>query len=122
MIREVGEFRLRWVEEPLIPDDIAGHAELRATGFVPIATGEHEFSRYGFQQLLDAKAADVLRPDVHRVGGITELRRVCQMASGSGIEVIPHVYSAATLHVILSQPNCTWLEHLTNPSYWGLDQ
>ncbi|MEV7868259.1 enolase C-terminal domain-like protein [Streptomyces sp. NPDC088124] len=88
-------------------------------GLVPIATGEHEFTRYGFQQLLEAGAADVLQPDVHRVGGITELRRVCQMASGSGIEVIPHVYSAATLHVVLSQPNCGWIEHLTNPSYWG---
>jgi L-alanine-DL-glutamate epimerase-like enolase superfamily enzyme len=122
MIRHLQPYSLRWVEEPLIPDDIAGHAELRDMGLVQIATGEHEFTRYGFQQLLNAGAADVLQPDVHRVGGITELRRVCQMASGSGIEVIPHVYSAATLHVVLSQPNSTWIEHLTNPSFWGLDQ
>lgn len=56
---------------------------------------------------------------MHRVGGITELRRVCRLASGVNIEVIAHVYSAATLHVVLSQPNCGWIEHLTNPSYWG---
>ncbi|MFE7975864.1 enolase C-terminal domain-like protein [Streptomyces shenzhenensis] len=119
MLRGLAGLGLRWVEEPLVPDDIFGHALLRDLGLVPIATGEHEFTRHGFQQLLDARAADVLQPDVHRVGGITELRRVCQMASGSGIEVIPHVYSAATLHVVLSQPNCGWTEHLTNPSYWG---
>lgn len=122
MIRHLAEFDLRWVEEPLIPDDIAGHALLRDMGIVQIATGEHEFTRYGFAQLLDADAADVLQPDVHRVGGITEMRRVCQMASGSSVGVIPHVYSAATLHVVLSQPNCSWIEHLTNPSYWGLEQ
>lgn len=122
MIRHLGPFGLRWVEEPLIPDDIAGHAQLRDLGVVQIATGEHEFTRYGFQQLLDAGAADVLQPDVHRVGGVTEMRRICQMASGSSVDVIPHVYSAATLHVVLSQPNCGWIEHLTNPSYWGLDQ
>lgn len=122
MIKELRQFGVRWVEEPLIPDDIAGHAELKALREVPIATGEHEFTRYGFQQLIDADAADVLQPDVHRVGGITELRRVCQMASGASIEVIPHVYSAATLHVVLSQPNCRWIEHLTNPSFWGEGQ
>ncbi|WP_190815890.1 enolase C-terminal domain-like protein [Saccharopolyspora pogona] len=122
MLRGVAKFDLRWVEEPLIPDDVEGHAALRGLGLVPIATGEHEFTRYGFQHLIDAGAADVLQPDVHRVGGITELRRVCQMASGASIDVIPHVYSAATLHVVLSQPNCTWIEHLTNPSYWGGDQ
>jgi L-rhamnonate dehydratase len=122
MIRALGEFSLRWVEEPLIPDDVEGHARLRDMGIVQIATGEHEFTRYGFQHLLDAGAADVLQPDVHRVGGITEMRRIAQMASGSSVEVIPHVYSAATLHVVLSQPNCGWIEHLTNPSYWGLDQ
>lgn len=122
MIRELRQFSLRWVEEPLIPDDISGHAMLREQNFVPIATGEHEFSRYGFQQLLDARAADVLQPDVHRVGGLTEFRRVAQMASGAGIEVTPHVYSAATLHGVLSQPNCTWIEHLTNPSFWGEGQ
>lgn len=122
MIRQLGPFGLRWVEEPLIPDDVAGHAQLRALGVVQIATGEHEFTRFGFQQLIDADAADVLQPDVHRVGGITELRRICQMASGCSIEVIPHVYSAATLHVVMSQPNCGWIEHLTTPSYWGVDQ
>jgi L-alanine-DL-glutamate epimerase-like enolase superfamily enzyme len=122
MIRELRQFSLRWVEEPLIPDDISGHAMLREQNVVPIATGEHEFSRYGFQQLLDARAADVLQPDVHRVGGLTEFRRVAQMASGAGIEVTPHVYSAATLHGVLSQPNCTWIEHLTNPSFWGEGQ
>ncbi|RDG37417.1 enolase C-terminal domain-like protein [Streptomyces corynorhini] len=122
MLRGLSGLGLRWVEEPLIPDDVAGHAMLRDLGLVPIATGEHEFTRYGFQHLIDAGAADVLQPDVHRVGGITELRRVCQMASGAGLDVIPHVYSAATLHVVLSQPGCTWIEHLTNPSYWGQDQ
>jgi len=119
MLKSLGDFRLTWLEEPLIPDDIAGHAWLRGQGIVPIATGEHEFTRYGFQALIDAGAADYLQPDIHRVGGLTEFRRICNMASGSSIEVVPHVYSAATLHGVLSQPNCHWIEHLTTPSYWA---
>ena len=108
---------IRWLEEPLVPDDVAGHAELRALRHVPIATGEHEFSRYGFARLIEAKAADVLQPDVHRVGGITEARRVCQLAAAHHLEVAPHVFSAATAHIVLSQPACRWIEHLTVPSY-----
>jgi len=118
MIRELADFKLTWVEEPLIPDDISGHAQLRALNVAPIATGEHEFTRYGFQALIDQKAADILQPDVHRVGGLTEFRRVCQIASGTNLDVVPHVLSAATLHGVLSQPNCPWVEHLTTPSYW----
>ena len=119
MLRHMTEFSLTWLEEPLIPDDVEGHAWLRSQGYVPIATGEHEFTRYGFQTLMDANAADVLQPDVHRAGGLTEFRRICHMASGRSVDVVPHVYSAATLHGVLSQPNCHWIEHLTNPSWWG---
>ena len=119
MVKSLSQFGLTWLEEPLIPDDIAGHAWLRTVSDVPIATGEHEFTRYGFQSLIDAKAADYLQPDVHRVGGLTEFRRICHMASASFIDVVPHVYSAATLHGVLSQPNCHWIEHLTNPSFWA---
>jgi L-alanine-DL-glutamate epimerase-like enolase superfamily enzyme len=118
MAKSMSEFELTWLEEPLIPDDVEGHAWLRSVSDVPIATGEHEFTRYGFQTLIDAGAADYLQPDVHRVGGLTEFRRICHMASGSSIDVVPHVYSAATLHGVLSQPNCHWIEHLTNPTFW----
>jgi L-rhamnonate dehydratase len=118
MLRELADFRLTWVEEPLIPDDISGLAALKALCAVPIATGEHEFTRFGFQALIEQKAADVLQPDVHRVGGLTEFRHVCQMAAAVSLDVVPHIYSAATLHGVLSQTNCPWVEHLTTPSYW----
>ena len=65
-------FNLRWLEEPVIPDDIHGYAELKAYGRIPIAGGEHEFTLFGFQQLLEARAVDYIQFDTNRVGGITQ--------------------------------------------------
>jgi len=121
MVKHLEEFNLSWLEEPLIPDDIEGHALLRSMQKVPIATGEHEFTRFGFQQLLSVGAADVWQPDVHRVGGPTEMRRIGHLASANHIPIAPHVYSAATLHSVLSMPSAAWVEHLTVPSYWEQD-
>ena len=67
MIPLLEPFNLRWLEEPVIPDDIAGYAALRAMGRIPIAGGEHEFTLYGFRQLLDAKAVDYIQFDTNRV-------------------------------------------------------
>ena len=60
-------FRLRWVEEPVIPDDIHGYAELKALSRIPISGGEHEFTLYGFRQLLEARALDYIQFDTNRV-------------------------------------------------------
>ena len=58
-------FRLRWLEEAVIPDDIHGYAELKAYGRVPIACGEHEFAIYGFRELLEAHAVDFIQFDTN---------------------------------------------------------
>ena len=62
-------FNLRWLEEPVIPDDIHGYAELKSYGLIPIAGGEHEFTSYGFRDLLEARALDYIQFDTNRVGG-----------------------------------------------------
>ena len=108
-------YRIRWIEEPLLPDEIAAFAELRRKSPIAIATGEHEFTHYGFRQLIDSGAADILQPDVHRVGGITAARRVCAMASAAGLEVVPHVFSGPTAHLVCSHTVCPLIEHLTIP-------
>ena len=83
-------FNLRWLEEPVIPDDIRGYAELKSYGRIPIAGGEHEFTLFGFQQLLDARAVDYIQFDTNRVGGITQARKISALAEAHQIPVIPH--------------------------------
>ena len=80
MIPLLEQFQLRWLEEPVIPDDIHGYAALKALGRVPIAGGEHEHTIYGFRQLLEAKAVDYIQFDTNRVGGITQARKVQALA------------------------------------------
>ncbi|HEV2247580.1 MAG TPA: enolase C-terminal domain-like protein, partial [Terriglobia bacterium] len=65
MIPLTAEYNLRWLEEPVIPDDIAGYAALKALNVVPIAGGEHEFTLYGFRQLLEAEAVDYIQFDTN---------------------------------------------------------
>ena len=104
--------RLRWVEEPLSPDDIPGMARVRRSVSTPIAAGEHEATRYGFRDLVSAEAVDVLQPDVNRLGGITEARRVWALGETFGLDVIPHVGAAHNLHLSISSlatPICEYL-------------
>ncbi|PMZ49079.1 enolase C-terminal domain-like protein, partial [Pseudomonas sp. FW306-2-11AC] len=72
MIPRLEQFNLRWLEEAVLPDDIHGYAELKKFGRVPISGGEHEFTLFGFRQLIEARAVDVIQFDTNRVGGITQ--------------------------------------------------
>ena len=76
---------VKWIEEHLPPDDYEGYAEVkRKAGHWNLFTcGEHEYTRYGFRRLIEEKCCDVLQPDITWLGGITEARRVCALASAS---------------------------------------
>jgi L-alanine-DL-glutamate epimerase-like enolase superfamily enzyme len=117
MLERIAEFRPRWLEEPVLPDLIAEMASIRRSTRIPIATGEHEYTRWGFHRLLQADAADVLQPDPEWCGGISELVKICTLASTYGRQVFPHGHSLfAALHVIAAQPpgTCPMLEFLAN--------
>ena len=87
----VAEAKLHFIEEPLLPDDIAGYARVcRDVRGTRIASGEHEATLYGFQELLRNHAAHFLQPDITWSGGLTECRRICVAAEAAGVPVIPH--------------------------------
>lgn len=111
MIRRVDELDLRWIEEPVIPDDIEGYARIRSAVSTPISGGEHEFTRWGFRQLLEARAVDVVQPDVNRMGGITEARKVWALASAFNVEVIPHSNHAHNVHLITASTSSPLIEY-----------
>ena len=98
-----------------MPDDIDGHAEIRRNVDIPIATGEHEYTRWGAMELLKREAVDILQMDVTWAGGITEMRKVCALASAEGIPVIPHAgWSEPAQSVTFSNPEyvCPMIEYL----------
>jgi L-rhamnonate dehydratase len=83
--------RVYWVEEVLQPHDYAGFGRLNAAiKSTRIATGEHEYGRYGFRYLMEAKGASIWQPDIQWCGGLTELRKIGAMAAAYDIPVIPH--------------------------------
>jgi len=101
--------RLRWYEEPVVPEDIAGYVEMRRKLSMPIAGGENEHTLYGFRALLGAEAVDVAQPDVGSCGGISACRHIAALAQSHGVQVNPHVWGsaiaqAASLQVIAALP------------------
>jgi L-rhamnonate dehydratase len=104
-------FHLRWLEEPVIPDDIGGYAELKSYGRIPIAGGEHEFTAYGFRDLLEARALDYIQFDTNRVGGLTQARKIAALAEAYSIPVIPHAGQTHNYHVVMASLNSPMAEY-----------
>jgi L-alanine-DL-glutamate epimerase-like enolase superfamily enzyme len=83
LARELEPYDIAWFEEPVSPDDHAGQAEVRRSTTIPIASGEREFTRFDFADLLERRALDIAQPDVARAGGMTEIRRIAASITGS---------------------------------------
>lgn len=84
-------YHLRWLEEPLPPYDVEGHAELkRSITWIPLATGEDHRGRYEFARLVERRAVDIVQPDISWGGGLSEMMKVYTIASTAGILTIPH--------------------------------
>jgi D-galactarolactone cycloisomerase len=92
LARVLADYDVYWFEEPVIPEDIDGYMEVRAASDVLIAGGECEYTRYGFRQLIDCRAVDILQPDLCAAGGFTEVMKIIAMASAASIPVLPHVW------------------------------
>jgi L-lyxonate dehydratase len=110
MIRRLEDLNLHWVEEPLVPDDIDGYVRLRSMVSTPISAGEHEFTRWGYRELLARGAIDIVQPDVNRMGGITEARKVWALASAFNVPVIPHSHQSHNAHLIMAHLNSPLIE------------
>lgn len=106
---------VRFLEEPLSPDDLDGFKRLVTQSPTPIATGEKETSRFGFKSLIDQGGLRIIQPDVARCGGITEMVRIAAYAEQHGVEVIPHCWAtdilvSATVHCLAAQVQAPFQE------------
>ncbi len=93
--RQVADCNVAWLEEPVTADDKRGQAEVRASTDIPIASGESEFTRFDFRDLIELRAADVLQPDLSIAGGITEAMRIEALASAHQLRFAPHLWGGA---------------------------
>jgi D-galactarolactone cycloisomerase len=110
--RAIEELDIGWFEEPVVPEDVAGHRELRAALRIPIANGECEFTRFGFRELITTRAVDILQPDTCSAGGLSECKKIADMAHAYGLRYAPHVWGsgialAAALQLLAVLPSFT---------------
>jgi len=130
----LADYDVAWFEEPLRPDAMNDYVELRRRAPVPIAGGEVLTRRQSFQPWLQAGAFDIVQPDVTKVGGISEERRIAWMAQENGVRFIPHGWNtavglAADLQLASAFPDTDLVEYLTGSPFideialdgWHLD-
>lgn len=123
LAQELAPFRPYWLEEPIPPESIAALADVRAKSPIPIAAGERYYEPARFAELIEARAADYLQPDISHVGGLLEAKRIAAMAHTRYLPVCPHnpigpVANAMTLQLGASIPNFGWLEMMMSDVPW----
>lgn len=132
--RMLADYDVYWFEEPLPPDNLHDYVLLREQSPVPIAGGEVLTRRQSFAPWLQQRAFDIVQPDVTKVGGISEERRIAWMAEENGVRFVPHGWNtalglAADLHLASAARNTGLVEYLTGSPYiddlvetrWRLD-
>ncbi len=107
-------YQLRWLEEPLYPEDLEGHIQIRkAINWIPLATGEDHHTRIPFRQLVEHRCVDYVQPDLHWCGGMTEALRIYYIAEAAGIKTCPHGGAASPFgqHFLYALPECPFGEY-----------
>lgn len=105
LANSVEKYDISWFEEPISPEYYDQYAELRTKTTIPIAGGECEYLRFGFQNLLKSNSVDIIQPDICSTGGLTEAKRIATLATVYGVDVVPHTWGtgiafSAALHFI----------------------
>jgi L-rhamnonate dehydratase len=113
LIKALEKYDFHWIEECLHPDDLTGYTDLVNMRSYPIriSTGEHEYSRWGFKNLLDT-GVDIIQPDVNWCGGLTELLKIKALASAHNRLVIPHGSSVYSYHFSIASDATPFSEFL----------
>jgi len=110
--RALEAFDLTWFEEPLPAWDVEGLARVAAALDTPIASGETEYTRYGFRRMLELRTADILMPDLQRVGGVSEFMRVGHMAESFDIPISSHLFPETSIQLLGALSNASYLEYM----------
>jgi D-galactarolactone cycloisomerase len=106
----VADQRIGWFEEPVVPEDLDAYHEVRSRQPIPVAGGECEYTRWGFVNVFTKRAMDIVQPDTCAAGGISECKKIADMANAFGVRYLPHVWGtgigmAAALQLVATLPD-----------------
>ena len=119
--KQIEKYDIFWFEEPVAPDDYEGHRKLAEATMIPIASGENEYTRYGFRDLIAHSAAAILNADAKVLGGVTEFMKVAALAQAHDLDIAPHGSQDIHIHLVAAIPNGLILEFYrdTVDPLWG---
>ncbi len=105
LARAVESYQIFWFEEPVSPEYYSSYSQLRKMTSIPIAGGECEYLRFGFLHLFQQQCVDIAQPDICAAGGLTEVKRIADMAYTFGVDIVPHTWGtgialSAALHLV----------------------
>ncbi len=118
MAKRFLNYNIRWIEEPLLPDNISGYVDLKSNiKDIMITAGEHEYTRWGFRELIERNAVDIIQPDLQWAGGITEGLKIFNIASAWNMPVVLHAGGVQpwAVHIMFSRINCPLCEYIYPP-------
>ncbi len=107
----VEKYEPYWFEEPVMPDDYEGFRKIAEKTTIPIATGENEYTRYGFRDIIERKAVPILNPDPYIMGGITEFMKVVALSQAYDLDISPHGNQEINIHLTAAISNALMLEY-----------
>lgn len=115
MMRRIGQYRIAWIEEPVMPEDIDGYRRISDAVNCRVSGGEHSFTLPQFERLIAEGRINLVQPDIYRAGGITGLRRIASIARAHNVDLICHGVGSPTYHFLISNgpvlsPRCEYLD------------
>ncbi len=112
LANRIRDYDILLFEEPVLADDIPGLSRFRRGTDIPLATGEHEYTKYGVRDLILAEAADYVQADIARAGGFTEMLKIAALTQAWNLQFAPHAMEHMHLHLVAALPNAPFLERL----------
>lgn len=123
---DLAAFDLTFIEEPLPINDLDAMAALTAAVKIPIAAGENYYTRFEFRDVLVKRAVNIVQPDIIHAGGVTETKKIADMASAWNTPLCPHIHAtvgvAASIHLLTATPNTLAAEYITSGGSYKLRQ
>jgi L-rhamnonate dehydratase len=124
MARRLADYRIAWIEEPVMPEDVEGYRRIRESVDCMVTGGEHTYTLEGFRRLIVDGGVDIVQPDIYRAGGPTGLKKIAALAKAHSRKLICHGVGAPTYHFLISNgpevsPRCEYLDiYAGSPSGW----
>jgi len=124
LARDLEPYHLMWLEEPVPAENVAAMRKVKESTTTPICSGENLYLRHGFRDLIEQQAVDIIMPDIPKCGGLSECRKIANMAEIYYMPFAPHnvaspIGTMASAHVCATVPNFMVLEfHWLHRDYW----